>query len=335
MVFGRKLLSQPSYIRGLLVQDTDRGSDTLPSIQNMALFVNWIPVQPMQHGNPFQQNQTFFRIEAFRNFLSVRQKPHAFSTFADISGMARYLHKVRRYANRMIRHLALGDCTMATITSASTPSRTQMNWIPVLVGIAIICGESTNTMGARHTGLWLNQLVTWAGHADGPVALLNHILRKSGHFMGYGLLGVFFARGWFSLLRRKMVAGWSSLRLRAGALAILSTAVVASADEIHQMFLPTRGASVEDVLLDTSGAVVLNILFFAVLAVRRNSLLNPQTPYTTLGLSMAELPARISNSREVRVLKTKSVRGLATLRRGVQAKRTWSAPDFIASRRTR
>ena len=224
---------------------------------------------------------------------------------------------------------------MATITSASTPSRTQAAWIPVLFGIAVICGESTNTMGANHTSLWLSQLAAWSGHAEGAVALLNHLLRKSGHFTGYGLLGICFARGWFSVLRRRMSASWSSLRLRAGAIAILSTAVVASADEIHQIFLPTRGASVQDVLLDTSGAVALNILYFTFLAVRRNSLMNPQTPFTTLGLSFAGLPNRISNSREMRVLKTKSARGIASIRRGVQTKRTWSAPDFIASRRTR
>lgn len=208
---------------------------------------------------------------------------------------------------------------MASITSASTPSR--MTWIPVLFGVAIICGESTNTMGASHTGVWLTQLVSWAGHPDGPVALLNHLLRKSGHFTGYGLLGICFARGWFSLLRRHVSANWSALRLRAGALAILSTAVVASADEIHQIFLPTRGASVQDALLDTSGAIVLNVLFFAVLAVRRNSLMNPQTPFTTLGLSFAELPARISNSREMRVLKTRSARGLAGLHRSMPSRR--------------
>jgi len=222
---------------------------------------------------------------------------------------------------------------MASVASASTPSR--VAWIPVLFGIAVICGESTNTMGASHTSVWLAQMISWAGHSDGPVALLNHLLRKSGHFTGYGLLGICFARGWYSLLRRHMSASWSALRLRAGVFAVLSTAVVASADEIHQIFLPTRGASVQDVLLDTSGAVVLNILFFGFLAIRRNSLLNSETPYTTLGLSVAALPARISNSREMRVLKTKSVRGFATIRRGVRAKRTWNAPDFIASRRVR
>jgi len=220
---------------------------------------------------------------------------------------------------------------MASVTSASTPSR--MAWVPVLFGIAVICGESTNTMGAMHTSIWLSQLVSWAGHPDGPVALLNHLLRKSGHFTGYGLLGICFARGWFSLLRRHMSASWSALRLREGGLAILSTAVVASADEIHQIFLPTRGASVEDVLLDTSGAVVLNVLFFVVLAPRRSSLMNPQAPFTTLGLSDANLPTRISNAREVRVLKTKSARRLAGLRRSAHFKRSWTAPDFIASRR--
>lgn len=225
---------------------------------------------------------------------------------------------------------------MATVTSASTETRVpSAAWIPVLFGLAVICGESTNTMGASHTGIWLSELASWSGHSNGMVWLLNHVLRKSGHFMGYGLLGICFARGWYSLLRKRVVASWSSLRLRAGGFAILSTAVVASADEIHQIFLPTRGASVQDVLLDTSGAVVLNALFFGVLAMRRSALLNPQAPFTTLGLSVAQLPTRISNSREMRVLKTQSARSLASLRRGVHAKRTWIAPDFIASRRGR
>ena len=192
---------------------------------------------------------------------------------------------------------------MARNASASTLARpSTMVWLPALIGVAIICGESTNTMGANHTGMWLNQLCAWLGHPSnstngGPLALLNHVLRKTGHFSGYGLLGVFFAKGWYGFLRRRIAASWTSLRLRAGACGVASALVVASADEIHQMFLPTRGASVWDVLLDTSGALTLNLIFFGILAMRRNALLNPSAPFTTLGLSLAGLPRHISKSR--------------------------------------
>lgn len=217
---------------------------------------------------------------------------------------------------------------MAIVTTAPTSVRNQAAWLPVLFGIAVICGESTNTMGANHTVLWLSELAAWAGHPNGALGMLNHILRKSGHFTGYGLLGIFFARGWYSVLRRRIVASWSTLRMRAALFGILSTAVVASADEIHQIFLPTRGASVWDVLLDTSGAVVLNTLFLAFLAARRNALLHPQAQFITLGLSFAQLPEQFANSHDVRVLRAQSVKGIAEIRRGVRHTKRWSAPSL-------
>ncbi|WP_052200985.1 VanZ family protein [Terriglobus sp. TAA 43] len=213
-------------------------------------------------------------------------------------------------------------------TAPASVRNQQIAWLPVLFGIAVICGESTNTMGANHTSIWLSQLAAWSGHSDGLVALVNHLLRKSGHFTGYGLLGIFFARGWYSVLRRRVVASWSTLRMRAAMFGILSTAVIASADEIHQIFLPTRGASIWDVLLDTSGAVVLNSLFLAFLAARRNALLHPQTQFITLGLSFAQLPEQFANSHDVRILRAQSVKGIAEIRRGVRNTKRWSAPSL-------
>ena len=104
--------------------------------------------------------------------------------------------------------------------------------------------------------------------------------------------------------------------MRAGLLGITSAAIVASADEIHQMFLPTRGASFNDVLLDTSGALALNLTFFAFLAYRRNQLMHE--PITTLRLSLSVLPQRVSRSREVQGIMRSSARGVAALERGVR-----------------
>jgi VanZ family protein len=108
------------------------------------------------------------------------------------------------------------------------------------------------------------------GRADGStVAMANLALRKVGHFTGYGILGLFFRRGWYASLRRRWMGTRSGLRGAAMALAVLSTFLVASADEWHQSVLPGRVSSPYDILLDTTGAVLFNIALLKILALRR------------------------------------------------------------------
>ena len=51
-------------------------------------------------------------------------------------------------------------------------------------------------------------------------------------------------------------------------LALLGTALVASADEFHQTFLPNRTGSPWDVLLDCCGAIVLQTMVYVFMRVR-------------------------------------------------------------------
>ena len=194
---------------------------------------------------------------------------------------------------------------MATSPSIHPASRSNRRvWIPALLAVLVICVESQNAMGAVQTSNWISEFMHWTGHQDGIVAALNHGLRKGGHFIGYGLLGLCFAHGWMQFLRRRVVTTWTGLRMRAGVCSIASAFFVACCDESHQMFLATRGASVWDVLLDTSGALVLSLLLFGYLALRRRSLLSPPTnTLTTLGLSIASLPGRAYRSPEVQRLR--------------------------------
>jgi len=70
------------------------------------------------------------------------------------------------------------------------------SWLPVVIWLCFIALESTPLMGAEHTGAWLANLLAWA-HMHVTAARLetiNHLLRKSGHFLGYGILGVLFFR---------------------------------------------------------------------------------------------------------------------------------------------
>lgn len=144
-------------------------------------------------------------------------------------------------------------------------------WMPALLGILVICGESTPRMGADHTAVWLTRLCSPFMHvASVNLTEINHVLRKNGHFFGYGTLGMVFARGWLMFLGTRLRQTWTRLRLVAGGLGIVSTAVIASLDEIHQSFLPNRTACVSDVLLDTSGALLLVTILTACMLLRRH-----------------------------------------------------------------
>jgi VanZ family protein len=122
-------------------------------------------------------------------------------------------------------------------------------WLPVVVGIAIITVESTPAFGSDRTShplRWLVQLF-FGRLSDATWDLLHHLLRKTGHFLGYGTLGLVWLRAWL------MTLPGAQFMSQAG-LALLGTALVASWDEWHQSFLPNRTGTPYDVLLDCCGA---------------------------------------------------------------------------------
>jgi len=146
-----------------------------------------------------------------------------------------------------------------------------MAWLPAMFGLMVICVESTAMMRGANTGRWLMDLCNsiWARADGSTVATANLVLRKIGHFTGYGILGLFFRRGWYASLRRRWMGTRSGLRGGAMSLAVLSTFLVASADEWHQSFLMGRVSSPYDVLLDTTGAILFNVVLLKILALRR------------------------------------------------------------------
>ena len=141
-------------------------------------------------------------------------------------------------------------------------------WWPVAVGIAIIVAESTTFFGAdRTTGplRWLYQALF------GPVnnarwAMVHHYVRKCGHFLGYGALGLAWLRAWWMTLPRFRFLFDSEL-------ALLATALVATWDEWHQHSLPNRSSSPWDVLLDCCGALFMQSMVFVYARLFRPGLL--------------------------------------------------------------
>ena len=162
---------------------------------------------------------------------------------------------------------------MGGVFAKGTTLKKILNWIPAVLAVLMIAGESTATMSASNTSRWL--LPLWV-HLFGPISaarweLIHFSIRKIGHFAGYGVVSLCFFHGW----RKTLTVGTGDIRAlwrRATLLAVFSTFIVASADEFHQRFLPGRTSSPVDVGIDVCGAIVAQLVVYSLmlLIVRRS-----------------------------------------------------------------
>jgi VanZ family protein len=154
-------------------------------------------------------------------------------------------------------------------------------WAPALIMLVLIRIESTTLFSGTATEHWL----VWLSRMMGlhlPVArldLLNAVLRKAGHCIGYAMLS-FLAframRGTFLFVKFGF-AGWRSshayeplrqMGLRAlwqpwwAVMGFVVAMLTAMADEIHQMHLPGRTGAVHDMVLDSTAALAAQILTY-------------------------------------------------------------------------
>jgi len=130
-------------------------------------------------------------------------------------------------------------------------------WLPVALGICVILVESTQWFGSDHTSHPLRMIFqALFGHvSDAQWEIIHHFIRKSGHFVGYGAIGLLWLRAWWMTLPHSHFPPDSVL-------ALLGTALVASCDEWHQTYLPNRSGSPWDVLLDCCGSLTLQLLVY-------------------------------------------------------------------------
>ncbi|MFB3916679.1 MAG: VanZ family protein [Terriglobales bacterium] len=152
----------------------------------------------------------------------------------------------------------------------STTKHVLRSWAPVVLWTGLIALESTDTLSSAHTGKFLYSIAaTLFGHVDPHLLeLINAVLRKVGHFIGYAVLSLLFLRA----LHLSFSFGETSIRaLRRWALiAITLTVAVAALDEFHQSFLPSRTGVVRDVVLDMFGALCMQATVLLILRLRRS-----------------------------------------------------------------
>ena len=148
-------------------------------------------------------------------------------------------------------------------------------WLPVFFGLTVIACESTALMSGANTSRWLLDLChsLWGQRDTLNFETTHLLLRKLGHFSGYGLLSLLFRRAWLITLRRTWHGPRSRLPFSAAALAVFCTFFIACLDEWHQSFLPGRTSSPYDVMIDTAGAILFNVALTSIMANRRRALL--------------------------------------------------------------
>ncbi len=142
-------------------------------------------------------------------------------------------------------------------------------WLPALLGVCVIFMESSESFGANHTSSPLRAAwqTLFGLVPDARWEVIHHLLRKSGHFIGYGTLGLLFYRAWHQTAR---ILHRLTPRLKNILYALACTLIVASSDEYHQHLLPNRTGTPQDVLLDMIGACTLQLLvWLLILAIDR------------------------------------------------------------------
>ncbi|MGA8540568.1 MAG: VanZ family protein [Terriglobales bacterium] len=132
-------------------------------------------------------------------------------------------------------------------------------WWPAAVWIGLITFESTDFFSAEHTGSVLYALLTRLfGHINlHSFLVFHHYLRKSGHVVGYGILCLLLLRGWRATFGHARALFW-----RTALLAWLGTAFVASMDEWHQSYIPSRTGTWRDAVLDSVAGLVFLIFAY-------------------------------------------------------------------------
>jgi VanZ family protein len=133
--------------------------------------------------------------------------------------------------------------------AAASPRDLLARWLPVVAWAIVISVLSSDSFSGEHTASFLKPVLAllMPGAAPETIAAAHAALRKLAHVTEYAVLALLVFRA-LSRPARSVAA------IALAALAFC--ALYASLDELHQSFVPSRGASPVDVALDTFGAAL-------------------------------------------------------------------------------
>jgi len=131
-------------------------------------------------------------------------------------------------------------------------------WIAAILWLIVIAIESSAYLSAHNTSRILYPLLHFLFRLDlDQFEHWHFFIRKGGHVFGYGLLSILLFRAWRETLPALGNPNWT---MRWTTIAVLGTALVASLDEWHQSYIPSRTGTPRDVLLDTCAGIGAQIL---------------------------------------------------------------------------
>jgi VanZ family protein len=141
-------------------------------------------------------------------------------------------------------------------------------WIAAVLWLILIAIESSALLSAHNTSRILYPLLHFLFGMDWEHFEVWHFfIRKSGHVVGYAILSALLFRAWRATLPAMSDVKWTP---RWATIAILGTALVASLDEWHQSFIPSRTGRWQDVVLDTCAGVGAQLLILVWMRQRKN-----------------------------------------------------------------
>lgn len=135
-------------------------------------------------------------------------------------------------------------------------------WMGLIFFFSSQPADDSKELSTGVTEVILSVVESVAPESDLFVENLHHFVRKNAHFLIYFVLGMLVVRAF----RVSQIRNKTSILLALGI-----CIVYAISDELHQLFVPGRGAQVKDVLIDSTGAFVGIILYSWLKDLRRSS----------------------------------------------------------------
>jgi len=125
--------------------------------------------------------------------------------------------------------------------------------------MALIFGASTDLMSSSRTSRFIGPVLRWVFPeiSDPAIRQVQLAVRKAAHVTEYAILALLLYRAMRRTLERspeiwcRQCAGW----------AFGIALIYAASDEWHQSFVPSRGGTIHDVLIDGAGAALGLVLW--------------------------------------------------------------------------
>jgi len=124
------------------------------------------------------------------------------------------------------------------------------NWLPVFAWASLIFFFSTDQFSSSHTAPVVETIAFWVFPeiSSETVEIIHEVVRKLGHWSEYFILAVLFLRALQNRTSTKS-GSWHATAT------LVFVFLYAASDEFHQLFVPSRTASVGDIMIDVFGGI--------------------------------------------------------------------------------